>query len=179
MKKFIIIALVAVLVATGGVFAYTFTTATATIAVNAIQSDFATVTVNGTYSPPTVFGRYTGTWPTGNLFDVTPYAAGGENYTGDLIIRVYLVNAGELIRYYHHLNMSLDFQDSTGNTAHIQAENQTLTLQNASVLFDWQYPTGTPPYYVRVTGGSYRLHPWRAMTGGSEAPQIWCEITQR
>jgi len=176
MKKLIFIGLMAALVVTGSVFAYAFTTATATIAVNVIQSDFANVSVNTSYSPPTVFGRYTGTWPTGTLFNVMPYV-GTENYTGDLIVTVYLVNAGQLIRYYHHFNMSLDFQDSTGATAHIQSENQTLTLQNAAVLFDWQYGTGTPPYHVEVTGGSYRLHPWRP--GGSAQPQIWCEITQR
>lgn len=176
MKKFLIIALVAVLVVTGSVFAYTYTTATVTIGVNAVESDFAEVTANTTYSPPTVFGRFTGTWPTGTLFNVMPYV-GSENYTGDLIVQVYLVNAGELIQQYQHLNMSLDFQDSTGTTAHIQSENQTLTLRNAAVLFDWQYGTGTPPYRVEVTGGSYRLHPWRP--GGSAQPQIWCEITQR
>ena len=180
MKKFLFIALLAVVATTGGVFAYTFTTATITIGVNAIQSDFAEVSVNTSYSPPTVFGRYTGSWPTGTLFDVAPYT-GTENYTGDLVIKVYLVNAGELIRRYHHLNMQLDFQDSTGATAHVQAENMTLTLQNAEVLFDHEYLDGTPPYRVEVTGGSYRLHPWRTLTGGAASvqPQLWCEVTQR
>ena len=41
MKKALIVALLAVLVVTGGMFAYSYTTATATIAVTAPESDFA------------------------------------------------------------------------------------------------------------------------------------------
>jgi hypothetical protein len=175
MKKFILIAIVAALALTGGAFAYTFTTATTTIGVTAIQSDFAEVSTNGTYSPPTVFGRFTGTWPTGTLFDISP----DPNYTGDLVVKVYLVNTGALIRYYQHLNLALEFQDSTGTASDNQAEVQVLNLSNAEVTFDWVNGTGTGPYYVEVTGGGYRLHPWRTMSGGSVTPQIWCEVTQR
>lgn len=175
MKKFLLIALIALLAVTGGVFAFTFTTATATIGVTAIESDFADISACTTYSPPTVFGRYTGTWPTGPLFDVTPSA----NYTGDLIVKVYLVNAGQLIRYYHHLNMTLEFLDSANSSADKQQIIQVLNMQNAEVLFEWENGTGDSPYQVKLTGGSYRLHPWKTITDGSYQPQIWCEITQR
>ncbi len=175
MKKFILIAIVAVLALTGGAFAYTFTTTTTTIGVTAIQSDFAEVSVNGTYSPPTVFGKFAGTWPTGTLFDITPHGS----YTGDLVVRVYLVNTGDLIRRYQHLNMALEFQDSTGTASDNQAEVQVLNLSNAEVTFDWVNGTGTGPYYVEVTGGGYRLHQWRTGLGGSASPQIWCEVVQR
>jgi len=174
-KKFLIIALVAVLAATGGAFAYTFTTATATIGVTAIESDFATVAANTTYSAPEVLGKFTGTWSPGTLYDITP----GPNYTGDLVINVYLVNAGALIRQYHHLNMALEFQDSTNTTADEQGEVQVLNLQNAGVLFTWAYSADNQTYYVKLTGGSYRMHPWKSLTGGSVAPQLWCEVTQR
>ncbi len=175
MKKFLIIALVAVLLATGGMFAYTFTTATATIGVTAIQSDFAEVAANATYSAPEVFGKFTGTWPSGTLYDITPTSG----YTGDLVIHVYLVNAGALIRQYHHLNMSLEFKDSTDTSADEQGEVQVLNLNNADVLFTWASGNGTSPFYVQLTGGSYRLHPWKSLTGGSVQPQLWCEVTQR
>jgi len=175
MKKFLIIAIVAALVATGGVFAYTFTTATATIGVTAIQSDFANVTANTTYTAPDVFGTYTGTWDEGSLFDIVPH----EDYTGDLVIHAYLVNTGELIRQYHHLNMTLEFQDSTGSAVDERGMEQVLTLQNADVAFYWDSGNGTSPYYVKLTGGGYRLHKWKTLTGGSVAPQLWCEITQR
>ncbi len=175
MKKFILIAIVAVLALTGGAFAYTFTTTTTTIGVTVIESDFAEVSVNGTYSAPDVFGKFTGTWPTGTLFDIAP----DPSYTGDLVVKVYLVNTGDLIRRYHHLNMALEFQDSTGTASDNQAEVQVLNLSNAEVTFDWVNGTGTGPYYVEVTGGGYRLHQWRTGLGGSASPQIWCEVVQR
>ena len=174
MKKLLIIAIVAVLAATGGVFAYTFTTATATIGVTAIESDFANITAS-TYSAPEVFGTYTGTWDPGTLFDISPH---GE-YTGDLVIHVYLVNTGELIRQYHHLNMTLEFQDSDNIAVDYWGREEVLTLQNADVAFYTESDNGTAPYHIQLTGGGYRLHKWKTMTGGSVQPQLWCEITQR
>ena len=174
MKKIIIIALLAALLVTGGVFAYTFTTATATIGVTAPTSDFATVTA-GSVTAPTVFGKFTGTWPTDDLYTITPDAG----YTGDLVVTVYLTNAGELIRYYQHLNMKLELWDSTNTTADEQAEAQVINMQNSQVLFTWANGTGTGPYTVKITGGSFRIHPFKSLTGGSYQPQLWAEITQR
>ncbi|MFC1903268.1 hypothetical protein ACFLXJ_06425 [Chloroflexota bacterium] len=174
MKKFVIIALAALLIVTGGMFAFTFTTATTTIGVSAPTSDFATVTA-GNVTAPTVFGKFTGTWPTSDVYIITPDPA----YTGDLVITVYLVNTGQLIRQYQHLNMVLEFQDTNNATADEQGEIQVLNLQNAEVLFTWSSGNGTSPYSVKLTGGGYRLHPFKSLTGGSYQPQIWCEITQR
>jgi len=174
-KRLLLITLVALLVLTGGMFAYTFTTATATIGVTAPTSDFANVTTGGSISAPTVFGKFTGTWPSSTLFDITPDPA----YTGDLVIKVYMVNTGQLIRQYHHINITLEFQDSTNTTADEQGTIQVLNLQNAEALFTWANAQGTSPYKVVLTGGGYRLHPFKTLTGGSYQPQIWCEITQR
>jgi len=175
MKKLLIIGLVAVLMVTGGMFASTYTTATATIGVTAVESDFAAATANVTVLAPTVFGKYAGTWPSGTLFTVTPDAS----YTGDLVIRAYLVNTGELSRYYEHLNMSLEFTDNTSAIADEQQITQVLTLDNSEVLFTWENGYGDSPYKVELTGGGYRLHPWKSLTGGSVQPQLWLEITQR
>jgi hypothetical protein len=175
MKKILLIALVALLVVTGGMFAYTFTTASATIGVVAPTSDFANITAGTSITAPTVFGKFTGTWPSSTLFDITPEAS----YTGDLMIKVYMVNTGQLIRQYHHINMTVEFQDSTNTTADEQGTIQVLNLQNAEALFAWSNGTGTGPYKVQLTGGGYRLHPFKTLTGGSYQPQIWCEITQR
>ncbi len=177
MKKILIIALIALAVITSGTFAYTFTTATATIAVNAPTSDFATITTSSNISEPeAVFGKFTGTWPPNTLFEIDP----DTNYTGDLVIKVYMVNTGELIRQYHHLNMTLEFWSGTGNTtADEQGAAQVLNLQNAEVLFTWSNGTGESPYKVQLTGGGYRLHPFKTLTGGGYQPQIWCEVTQR
>ncbi len=175
MKKILIIALIALAVVTGGMFAYTFTTATATIGVVATESDFASINTSDNISPPTVFGKFTGTWPENTLFDLAPH----QDYRGDLVIRVYLVNAGELIRQYQHLNMTLEFRDSANTTVDEQQIIQVLNLQNAEVLFTWSNGDGTSPYKVELIGGSYKLHPFKTLTGGSYQPQIWCEVTQR
>ena len=178
-KKYLLIALVAVLVVTGGLFAYTFTTATATIGVTAPTSDFATITANSSITAPTVFGKFTGTWPSSTMFTITP----DPSYTGDLVVKVYLVNTGELIRQYHHINMSLQFTDNTSAVADeqgiAQGCDQVLTLDNSEVLFTWANGTNTSPYRVELTGGGYRLHPWKSLSGGSVAPQLWLEIQQR
>ncbi len=175
MKKLLIIGLVVLLLVTGGVFAYAYTTATATIAVTAPESDFATVTAGGGPTMPAVFGKFVGTWPAGTLFTIDP----DPNYTGDLVIKVYMVNTGQVIRYYHHCNMALEFQDSTGAKVDEQAAFQCLNLENAAVEFYWANGTGTGPYKVELTGGSFRLHHWKTLAGGSTSPQLWCEITQR
>ena len=177
MKKILIIALIALAVVTGGMFAYTFTTATATIGVVAPTSDFATITTSSNISEPTaVFGKFTGTWPPNTLFEITPDA----DYTGDLVIQVYMVNTGELIRQFQHINMAIELRDSGGNvTADEQGAIQVLNLQNAEALFTWSNGTGESPYKVELTGGSYRLHPFKTLTGGSYQPLIWCEVTQR
>ncbi len=175
MKRLIVIALVAALLTTGGVFAYTWTTATATIGVNTIESDFAEIEAQ-TITAPTVFGEFTGTWPVDWLFQITPDA----NYTGDLVIKVYLVNTGELIRYYQHLNMALEFWDSTNTKVDEQEITQVLNLQNAEVEFYWANATGTGPYYVKLTGGGFRLHHWKGvLPGGSVQPMVWAEVNQR
>jgi len=175
MKKFLIIALAAVLVVSGGTFAATYTTATATISVSAATSDYAEVTENVTALAPTIFGNYVSTWPSGTLFNITP----DTNYSGDLVIKVHLVNAGALNRYYEHLNMSLEFLDTDNITADEQQIAQILNLQNSEALFTWTNSEGTSPYKIKLTGGSYRLHPWKTLTGGSYQPQLWCEIVQR
>jgi len=175
MKKILLIALVALLVVTGGMFAYTFTTATATIGVSAPTSDFANITAGSSITAPTVFGKFTGTWPSSTIFDITPT----ENYTGDLVVTVYMVNTGQLVRQYQHVNMMLEFQDSTNSTVDEQGITQVLNLQNAQVMFTWDYDAGISPYKIVLTGGGYRLHPFKSLTGGSYQPQIWCEITQR
>jgi len=175
MKRIILIALVALLVVTGGMFAYTFTTATATIGVVAPTSDFANITANSSITAPTVFGKFTGTWPAATLFTITP----DPSYTGDLVIRVSMVNTGQLIRQYQHINMSLEFTDNASAAADEQGTIQVLNMENAEVLFTWSNGTGTSPYKVELTGGGYRLHPFKTLSGGSYQPQIWCEVTQR
>ncbi len=175
-KKLLVIIIGVVLIITGGGYASTWITATASIGVSAASADFAAVTAEDlTDLAPTVFGDYTSTWPSGTLFTVTPDAA----FSGDLMIKVYLINTGELTKYYEHLNMVIQFWSSDNTTADEQGISQALTLDNSEALFAWVNGTGTGPYKVELIGGGYRLHPWKTMTGGSVQPQLWLEISQR
>jgi len=174
-KFYVLAALLVALAVMGGTFAHAYTTASTTISMTAPSSDFATVTAGTGPTAPTMFGSFTGTWPSGTLFTITP-AAG---YTGDLVIRVYLTNAAALSRYYENSNMLLEFLDSSNTTADEQQSGQDLTLDNGGVEFTWANGTGTGPYTVQLTGGSYRLNPWKSLVGGSVSPQLWIEVKPR
>lgn len=104
--------------------------------------------------------------PTGDLFIVTP----NPDYTGDLLVKVYLVNTGSLIRAYQYLNMELTLQGADENP-------QLLTLQNGVATFALQNCAGGT-HTLSVTGGSYCLTsatpPENCIT-----PEFHCEVTQR
>ncbi len=183
-KMVMIAAIMAALTATAGVFAFTWTTAGVTIGGSA-DSEYATVAPDG--SPPSfatsVFGKYRGDISSGNLFTITPDA----NYTGDLVVKVYLTNADELTGAYQHLNMKLELWDSAMVPVNIYAADtghtfQMLTLDNGVATFDLEYDAGTSPYEVQLSGGGYVTNPrspndWNA--GYEVNPLLYCEVTQR
>jgi len=176
MRRLLIGVSAVVLIVSAGIFAYTQPIASAKISVSAPASDFANITsADLTGLAPTVFGKYTGTWLAGKLFTVTP----GTEYSGDLVMRVYLVNSGALARYYEFINMTVAFWDSTDAFADEQGIAQLLTIRNSEVLFRWVNGTGTGPYKIQLTGGSYSMYPWKPLSGGSVQPQRYCEIFER
>ena len=113
--------------------------------------------------------------PIGNLFDITP----DDDYTGDLAVKVYLTNTGDLVKAYEYLNMKLYLEGSVeaGETPNYQL----LTLDNGEAAFNLQgYAPGT--YTLSVTGGSYGLvspdsSQWEA--GWTVTPEFYCLIIQR
>ena len=112
-------ALLLALALTAGVFAYTYTTASATISAIA-DEDYAAVEPEETLEYSTrVFGHYRGDIPSGKLFKITPDA----DYTGDLNVKVYLVNADELTLAYKHLNMKFEILDANFQTANVDWTN--------------------------------------------------------
>jgi len=167
---------------TGGLFAYTFVTQSATLEVTTAGGDFASITANSTgidavenYQP---FGRYRGTIPSGNLFDVTPTA----NYTGDLEVTVYLANPDELSKNYRFWLLRLELQDSGTTEVDAQGETQVLTLDNSEVTFYWpsdNYTDGTE-YYITCEGGAYVGLPWvgTGWSGGTYNPLLFAQVTQ-
>jgi len=126
-----LLALILVLTVSGGVYGYTFTTASGTIGV--VEPTGDVVTCNVTETQPdwgTVLDdlfseeKTRGEVPTGNLFTISPDATFG----GDLIAKVYLANTGNLSKAYQYLNAKLYL---TGSVESGETPNyRMLTLQN-------------------------------------------------
>ncbi|GAI22719.1 unnamed protein product, partial [marine sediment metagenome] len=119
--------------------------------------------------------KLSGDVPTDGLFDITP----DDDYTGDLAVKVYLTNTGDLVKAYQYLNMKLYLEGSVeaGETPNYQL----LTLDNGEATFNLKdYAPGT--YTLSVTGGSYGLvstdtSQWEA--GWTVTPEFYCLIMQR
>ncbi|MFC1965166.1 hypothetical protein ACFLWG_04125 [Chloroflexota bacterium] len=113
--------------------------------------------------------------PAGDLFVITPHI----EYTGDLLVNVYLTNAGDLIKAYQHLNIKLYVEDSL--EAGEEPSYQVLSLENGVALFNIEGGTASG-YTIEVTGGSYSFFSgytdqWGE--GWSITPEIYCEVDQR
>jgi len=65
-----------------------------------------------------------GSVPTGDMFDITPH----PSFTGDLAVKIYLVNTGDLVKAYQSLNMDLYLEGSV--EAGGAPNYRTLTLEN-------------------------------------------------
>ena len=110
--------------------------------------------------------------PTGDLFIITP----DDDYTGDLMIKLYLANTGDLVKAYKYLNMKLYLEES--EEAEQSPNYQMLTLENGVVAFHLKnYQPGA--HTLSVTGGSYWLvsgdmSDWEE--GWSVEPELFCEI---
>jgi hypothetical protein len=139
-------ALLLALAITGGVFAYGFVAGWVTLPAVA-QPPFANVTP---FAPLTIGNVSAGTWgniSTRLLANVTRPA----HYTGDLTMRVYLVNAEELARSYEHLNLRMDILIA----GVVTPPERLLTLHNAQVAFDVLGVGVARNYTVRLVHGSF------------------------
>lgn len=117
----------------------------------------------------------TGNTPTGDLFEITPH----PDYTGDLAVKVYLVNTDNLTKAYKYLNMELYLEGSVeaGKTPNYRV----LTLENGVAAFNLVGLAGGS-HTLSVTGGDYTLNSrepneWEA--GWTVTPELYCEVTQR
>ena len=164
-------ALMLTLVITGSVFAYAYTTETATIGATAYATDYADVTANASISY-NFHGRQRGIIGAGVLFDITK----ASTYTGDLEVNVYLSNVDELQKDYSFWMLRLELVDADNTTTKdMEGITQVLSLDNPFVTFigtDW-----TEPSYVNVLGGSFRAFPSvHGLTGYN--PLLFCQVTQ-
>jgi hypothetical protein len=120
-------------------------------------------------------GDTQGAVPEGDIFRVTP----NVDYTGDLLVKIYLMNTKALIKAYQYLNMSVYTTNSVeaGGTPNYRV----LSLQNGVVEFN--ITGGAAAYYkVSIAGGSYSLisnNPANWGAGYTVVPEFYCEVTQR
>jgi len=117
----------------------------------------------------------TGNTPTDDLFEVTPHA----DYTGDLIVSVYLVDTDNVTKAYKYLNMELYLEGSVeaGKTPNYRV----LTLANGVATFSIE-DSVSDNYTLSVIGGDYTLNSrepneWEA--GWTVTPELYCEARQR
>lgn len=113
--------------------------------------------------------------PHGDLFDITPH----EDYTGDMLVKLYVTNTAELIKAYKYLNMKIYTADTleAGETP----DYQILSIENGVVQFNI-IGGSAEDYTVEVAGGSYRVlsddpDEWGA--GWNIIPEFYCEVGQR
>lgn len=177
-------ALLLALVASGGIFVYTWLSASVIIGATG-DYDFAAVEPS---SPPlsfstNIFGHYRGDIPIGYLFEITP----DGDYTGDMTVEVSLTNVMGLSKVYKHLNLKLELWDSAGSPVNMFASDTghtflLLTLDNGAVEFPLDQSAGVSPFKVKLAGGGYRTHgkhPLSWTAGGDTAPILYCDVHQR
>jgi len=161
---------------TGGIFAYTQTTTTATIVAVPGAGDFASVSENtsGTSGMQyDVFGRATGIIPAGHLFDITP----ASGYTGDLELVVFINNPDQMIENYRFWMMRLELVNSANVSISKGAIVRPINLESVQVSFATDNYTQDEPFYVRSLGGVYKAFPW-SLIGTIYDPQLYCEVMQ-
>ncbi|MGB2877244.1 MAG: hypothetical protein WBB97_04345 [Dehalococcoidales bacterium] len=177
LRRYLIIALVASLAVTGGMFAYAYTTSSTTITATG-SADYADI---GAYSnPPTysIFGGYRGALPTGYLFSVNLTSG----YPGDVAVNVYLDNIDQLGKNYGLWLMRLELVQASDNASMDIEGNITrpITLNNGVVTFVSANMTSGTEYRVRCDGGVYKAFPWAYINavGGTVSPSFTAEVLQ-
>ena len=162
-----------ILAIAGGSFAYTYLTATQTISVSGTGGDIAIVEPDGSPSWPDISGRQAGQLPTVSLFTINPKG----DYTGNLLVKLYLTNTGELIHVYQHLNMKIGLFNGSGGQV---GRTEYLTLDNGVATIETDYGIGwVGVHKLKVTGGSYNTLKGVAGSGESFAPAFYAEVRQK
>ena len=116
-----------------------------------------------------------GSAPPGDVYDITPH----PEYTGDLMLKVYLLNTADLLKAYQYLNMKVYVANSL--EAEKTPDYQVLSIENGLVMFNIEGGSADD-YTVEIIGGSYRLvsgdiSEWSE--GWSVTPEFYLEVTQR
>lgn len=121
------------------------------------------------------FSNIQGEVPVGQLFKINP----ATDYTGDLLIKLYLTNTNDILKAYKYINMKVYVANS------LEAENtpdyQILSIETGVLTFNIEGGSAEN-YVVEIIGGSYRLmsdKPDEWGMGWTITPEFYCEISQR
>jgi hypothetical protein len=141
-----------------------------------LKTDHATASCTQVYVAVNYeFRIIQGEVPPGELYHISP----NPDYTGDLQVRVYLTNTGDLLKAYRYLNMELYVKGSL--EAKKRLRYQVLSIENGVAVFNIEGGTAKN-YTVELTGGGYRLisgDPGEWGEGWNIVPEFYCEVTQR
>ncbi|MFC1908542.1 hypothetical protein ACFLXD_01535 [Chloroflexota bacterium] len=127
--------------------------------------------VVGYEMPPIIDGDV----PKGDIYEITPH----EDYTGDMLVNVYLTNTGAVNLAYQHLNMKVYIANSL--EADGSPHYQVLSLENGVVIFNIEGGAAAS-YTIEIIGGGYNLTSGDTAEWGegwSIAPEFYCEVSQR
>jgi hypothetical protein len=188
-------ALLLALACTGGVFAFGWVNATASLTGTVTQADFASVSANTTginaidwngwgFFKGTITSTYPGHSSNGTpIFNVDTDAS---DYTGDLVVTVSIANAGDLATVYRVLGLELCMRYPDGTTVDINGDGTAsattdvalLTLKNGSI--DMFYGGTENVCTVRVKSGFFITNIVGGGWGGAtDDPVLFCEVAQR
>jgi hypothetical protein len=161
LRRYLIVALVASLAVTSGMFAY-----------------YASITGNTTGAPAfTTFGSYRGAIPAGYIFDITP----ASGYNGDVGVNVYLDNIDQIGYKYGMFMVKLNLVNYSDNGSYDKdGIDKVLSLNSGMVSFISDNMTPGETYHIMVKGGVYKTYPWSYLSGigGSWNPSFTAEVLQ-
>ena len=121
------------------------------------------------------FSNIQGEVPAGQLFDINP----ALDYTGDLLIKIYLTNTNDILKAYKYINMKIYMADTL--EAEKVPDYQILSIETGVITFNIVGGTADS-YTVQIIGGSYRLmsdNPDEWGMGWTLTPEFYCEVAQR
>jgi len=113
--------------------------------------------------------------PQGDLFEITP----ALDYTGDIMIKIYLTNVSSILKAYKYLNMKVYVANSL--EAEETPDYQVMSIETGVLIFNIEGGSAAS-YKVQIVGGSYRLmsdNPDEWGEGWSIIPEFYCEVSQR
>ncbi|MDO8567576.1 MAG: hypothetical protein Q7R57_02540 [Dehalococcoidales bacterium] len=164
-KWYFVLAMLVALAVAGGSYAYTETSGSVSAAVSTGSSSFANVTTTAPAGWTAKYGSAPSWTPVqntaGNITAGDLYYIDPQNYTGSLLVMVYLTNVGDLAHGYSYLNQGVNFYATSNNSTYTAltgtmgtAPNLTyyLTLSNGYVSFI--LPAGSTKGVITIDNGA-------------------------